>query len=60
MKRSYRVDEVAEELSVSPRTIQRLIQRGELQSYRIGDTRTRRIDLEEMERLKKKEPNGSA
>lgn len=51
-KRTYRVDEAAEEFDVSRRTIERLIKRGELQSYKVGDTR--RIDAEELERLKKK------
>jgi excisionase family DNA binding protein len=52
MKKSYRIDEVAEEFDVSRRTIERLIQRGELQSFKVGDTR--RIDPEEIERLKKR------
>lgn len=52
-KKSYRIDEVAEEFDVSRRTVERLIQRGELQSFKVGDTR--RIDAEELERMKKKE-----
>lgn len=52
MKKTYRVDEVAKELEVSRRTIERLIQRGEIHSYKVGDTR--RIDVSEIEKLKKK------
>lgn len=53
IKKSLRIDEVARDLDVSRRTIERLIQRGELQSFKVGDTR--RIDSEEIERLKKKD-----
>jgi len=53
MKKSYRIDEAAEELSVSKRTIERLIHDGEIHSYKIRDTR--RIDREEIEKLKHRE-----
>jgi len=59
MKKSYRVDEVADALQVSRRTVERLIKTGELPSYKIGDTRTRRIDPDEVERLKKSGQNVS-
>jgi excisionase family DNA binding protein len=52
-KKSYRIDELAKDFDVSRRTIERLIQRGEIQSFKIGDTR--RIEAEEVERLKKKD-----
>ena len=54
-KATYRVDEVAKELAVSKRTIERLIQRGDLHSFKVGDTR--RIDHDELERLKKNDGN---
>jgi len=53
MKKSYRIDELAKDFDVSRRTIERLIQRGEIQSFKVGDTR--RIEAEEVERLKKKD-----
>lgn len=53
-KKAYRVDEVAKELAVSKRTIERLIQRRQIRSYKVGDTR--RIDAEEIDRFKKKDP----
>ena len=56
IKKSYRIDELAREFAVSRRTIERLIERGEIQTFTVGDTRTRRIDAEEAERIKKKEP----
>jgi len=52
-KKSYRIDELAKDFDVSRRTIERLIQRGEIQSFKVGDTR--RIEAEEVERMKKKE-----
>jgi len=55
MKNTYRVDEAAKELEVSRRTVERLIQRGDLPSFKVGDTR--RIDAQELERLKKNETN---
>lgn len=51
MKKSYRVDEAAAEFDVSKRTVERLIQRGEIESYKVGDSR--RIDAQEIERVKK-------
>ena len=53
MKNTYRVDEAAKELEVSRRTVERLIQSGDLKSFKVGDTR--RIDVQELERLKKNE-----
>lgn len=52
-KQSYRIDEAAELLGVSRRTVERAIKSGELQSFKFRDTR--RIEAEEIERLKKKE-----
>jgi excisionase family DNA binding protein len=50
MKKSYSIDEVAKEFNVSRRTIERLIQRGKLDSFKVGDAR--RIDATEVERLR--------
>lgn len=52
MKKYYRVDEVAKELDVSRRTVERAIQRGELDSHKVFGSR--RIEAEELERLKGK------
>lgn len=60
MKKSYRLNEAADHLGVSQRTVERLIQRGQIQSFTVCDTRTRRIEAEELERMKKKEQSGSA
>ena len=51
MKKSYRIDEAAREFEVTTRTIYRLIKRGEIHSFKVGDAR--RIDSEEIERIKK-------
>ena len=53
MKNSYRIDEAADYLGVSRRTIERAIKDGELLSYKFRDAR--RIDAEELEKVKKKE-----
>ena len=55
MKNSYRIDEAANMLGVSRRTVERAIKSGEIQSFKIRDTR--RIDAEEIDRVKKKESN---
>ena len=52
-KKSYRIDEVATELDVSRRTIYRMIQERQLESFKVRDRQ--RIDASEVERLKKKE-----
>ena len=52
-KKSYRVDEVAKEFAVSRRTVYRMIQEHELESFKVRDRL--RIDAAEVERLKKKE-----
>jgi excisionase family DNA binding protein len=52
-KKSYRVDEAAEELGVSRRTVERAIATGEIHAYKVRDTR--RIDADEVDRIKKKE-----
>jgi len=53
MKKSYNIDEVAEDLSVSRRTVERAIKNGQLHAFTVN--RTRRVDAEELARLKKKE-----
>lgn len=44
MKRTLRIDEVAEELRVTARTVQRWLKSGELESIKIGGTRRIFID----------------
>jgi len=53
LKKSLTIKETGEELGVHPRTIQREIQRGEIQSFKVGTAR--RIAAEEIERLKKRQ-----
>lgn len=48
-KQSLRTDELAARWSMSPRTIRRAIQRGEIRATKIG--RTTRIPIEEVRRL---------
>lgn len=55
-KKSYRIDEAAEELAVSRRTVERAIKSGEIHAFKFRDAR--RIDAEELERVKKKEQRG--
>lgn len=50
MKKNLRIDEVAKEFDVSRRTVERLIQKGEIQSFKVGDTR--RVPAEELDRIK--------
>lgn len=47
-KSSYRLDEVAKEMDVSRRTVERWIANGELQSIKIGHTR--RVPSTEIEK----------
>ena len=54
-KKTYRVDEVAAELAVSRRTVERAIKSGELQAFKIRDSI--RVDADELTRIKKKEPH---
>jgi excisionase family DNA binding protein len=50
-KKSYRLDEVAEQWDVSRKTVQRLIQKGELEAFKIGSHwRIRRENLDEFEK----------
>ena len=37
-KRSYRLDELAKDWDVSPKTVKREIKRGELQAVKVGST----------------------
>jgi len=49
--KSYRIDEAAEVLGVSRRTVERAIKSGELHSFKVRDAR--RIDGAELERVQK-------
>jgi excisionase family DNA binding protein len=46
-----KIDEVAEALKVSERTVLRLVKAGELQSYRIGSRGRRRFKRSDVERV---------
>lgn len=50
MKKTLRVDELAREWEVSPRTIRREIDRGELGAFKVGDTW--RIPIEEADKYR--------
>jgi excisionase family DNA binding protein len=50
VKRTLRVDELAKDWSVNPRTIRREIDRGELGAFKVGDTW--RIPVEEAEKYR--------
>ena len=52
MKHAYRIDEAADYLGVSRRNNERAIREGELHSKKYSDAR--RIEFEELEKLKKK------
>lgn len=50
-KKSFRVDELAHEWDVADRTIRRLIERGDLEAVKVGDTwRIKREEIEKYER----------
>lgn len=51
MKKSLRIDEAAKEFDISRRTLYRLIQKGEVETYKLGHNR--RITAEEIDRVKK-------
>lgn len=57
-KKSFNVDEVANELGVSRRTIERMIQSREINSFKAREAR--RIDAEEVLRVKKKDSQNTA
>jgi len=54
MKKSYRVDELAEQWDVNPRTIRREIDRGTLGAFKVGDTW--RVKIEEIEKYEQQKP----
>lgn len=57
-KPTLRIDEVAREWDVSRRTVERLIQKGELPAFKIGDTtRIRSEDLKQFEEKKRPYPS---
>jgi excisionase family DNA binding protein len=45
------INAVAERYDVSPKTVRKLISRGELAAYRLGSTRSIRVDLDEADEL---------
>lgn len=48
MKKTYRLDEVAEQFDVTRRTVERWVKSGELESVKIGHTR--RVTDEQIEK----------
>lgn len=57
-RRYVSLDEAAEYLSVSPLTVRRRIAAGDLTGYRLGRSRTIRIDLDELEGMLRPIPVG--
>lgn len=57
-RRYVSLDEAAEYLSVSPLTVRRRIAAGDLTGYRLGRSRTIRIDLDELEGMLRPIPAG--
>jgi excisionase family DNA binding protein len=55
---TYRVDEAAHELSVSRRTVERMISRGEIHAAKVGSTT--RIHYKEIDALFEKKPRHGA
>jgi len=58
LKDSYNLNEAADLLGVSRRTLERAIKDGEVNSYKLRYAR--RIEAEEIERIKKKEQTAPA
>jgi excisionase family DNA binding protein len=56
MPRVKSLDEVAQELGIHRRTLQRWIYEGKLTPYRIEGDRRRYLDIEEVERLREPKP----
>ena len=54
------IAQAADRLGVAPRTIRRMISRGELTGYRVGNTRLLRVDAAEVERSLTVVPAASA
>lgn len=50
-RRYITLDDAAEYLSVSPLTVRRRIATGELKAYRLGRSRTIRLDLADVENM---------
>jgi excisionase family DNA binding protein len=59
MTKKLTLDQAAEELGASLRTVRRLVSSGQLPAVRIGNSRTIRIDRDDLEKvLKPVVPNG--
>jgi excisionase family DNA binding protein len=56
MKKSYRIDEIAEDWSVSRKTVEREIKRGELDAFKVGSTW--RIKAETVSNYERQKKNG--
>lgn len=59
-RRYISLDDAAEYLAVSPLTVRRRIAAGELPAYRLGRSRTIRLDLADVEKMMRPIPVGGA
>jgi excisionase family DNA binding protein len=55
-RRYVSLTEAADYLSVSPRTVRRMISRGELRGYRVGNAGLLRVDMGEVQSLVREIP----
>jgi excisionase family DNA binding protein len=53
MGQKVSLDEAANHVGMSKRSIERLIERGQLAAYRVADIRAIRVDLDDLEKLLK-------
>jgi excisionase family DNA binding protein len=51
MGQKVSLDEAAKHVGMSKRSIERLIERGQLAAYRVADIRAIRVDLDDLEKL---------
>lgn len=58
--RSMSLTQAANRLGVAPRTVRRMVARGQLTGYRIGDTRLLRLDPKDVDECLRAIPTAAA